>query len=135
MTKQEEQIKDLQEQLKNSNAQNERIMKMVDQLKWFSNFESNVIHWAHEKNLLDPKNSFKQFTKMIEKSGEVASALFKDDREKLIDGLGDVLVTLIILAHQNTLTLETCSKMAWNEIKDRKGKTIDGKFIKQEDLK
>ena len=31
-------------------------------------------------------------------------------------------------------TLEACLEIAWNEIKDRKGKMVDGVFVKEEDL-
>ena len=49
---------------------------------------------------------------------------------ELVDGLGDTLVTLIILAAQYGLELEDCLEYAYNEIKDRTGKTVGGTFIK-----
>ena len=52
----------------------------------------------------------------------------------LKDGIGDVIVTLVILAEQQGLSLEECLQAAWDEIKDRKGKTVNGTFIKEEDL-
>lgn len=53
----------------------------------------------------------------------------------LKDGIGDVVVTLIILAQQNGLTLEECLDMAYGEIKGRTGKMVDGVFVKSSDLK
>ena len=67
--------------------------------------KNNVINWANDKGLIKPENSFKQFIKTIEEIGEVANALNKDNREALIDGIGDVVVTLIILAKQNNLEI------------------------------
>ena len=32
------------------------------------------------------------------------------------------------------LTLESCVQAAWDEIKDRKGRMIDGVFVKEGDL-
>ena len=95
---------------------------------------SKVIVWADEKNLLKPENSLKQFTKVVEEVGEVASALARNDKTLLKDGIGDVVVTLIILAEQNGLSIGECLEAAWDEIKDRKGKTIGGAFIKESDL-
>lgn len=92
--------------------------------------KENVINWADNKGLLKPENSFKQFIKTVEEMGEVANALNKDNKEALIDGIGDVVVTLIILAKQNNLDIEDCLEHAWNEIKDRTGKTVNGVFIK-----
>lgn len=95
--------------------------------------EAFVINWAEEKNLTAKENSFKQFIKTVEEVGEIASALAKSNQEALKDGIGDVMVTLAILAKQNDLDLSTCFNYAWNEIKDRKGETVNGVFIKNDD--
>src|SRR6056300_1702526 len=90
----------------------------------------NVIKWADDKSLIDKEKSTKQMLKVIEEVGETASALAKGNKEELIDGIGDVFVTLIILAAQNGLNPEDCLNSAWNEIKNRTGKTVNGVFIK-----
>jgi NTP pyrophosphatase (non-canonical NTP hydrolase) len=92
---------------------------------------NNVIQWADNKSLLKKENSFKQLAKTMEELGETASALAKNQPDQLKDGIGDVLVTIIILAAQNGLTTKECLEAAWNEIKDRKGATINGVFIKE----
>jgi NTP pyrophosphatase (non-canonical NTP hydrolase) len=96
---------------------------------------NNVIAWADDKDLLKPENSLKQFTKVVEEVGEVAAALARNDKDELKDGIGDVIVTLIILAEQQGLAVGDCLQAAWDEIKNRKGKTVNGTFIKSEDLK
>jgi hypothetical protein len=48
-----------------------------------------------------------------------------------IDAIGDVLVTIIILSYQLELNPWDCLESAYNEIKERKGQTIDGVFIKE----
>lgn len=95
---------------------------------------NNVIAWADDKDLLKPENSLKQFTKVVEEVGEVAAALARNDKDELKDGIGDVIVTLIILAEQQGLAVGDCLQAAWDEIKNRKGKTVNGAFIKSEDL-
>lgn len=89
--------------------------------------------WSQDKEL-DKADSSKQFLKVIEEIGEVADALAKNKPEELKDGIGDTIVTLIILAQQNGLTLEECLQTAYNEIADRKGEMVNGVFIKEEDL-
>lgn len=89
--------------------------------------------WAMDKNLQNA-DSAKQFLKVTEEVGEVAAALARNDKAMLTDGIGDVVVTLIILASQNGLSLEECLQMAYDEIKGRKGKMINGVFIKESDL-
>ena len=89
--------------------------------------------WAMDKNLQNA-DSAKQFLKVTEEVGEVAAALARNDKAMLTDGIGDVVVTLIILASQNGLSLEECLQTAYDEIKGRKGKTINGVFVKESDL-
>ena len=45
-----------------------------------------------------------------------------------------MIVVLINIAERNGLTLEDCMQRAWEDIKDRKGKMIDGIFIKEGDM-
>ena len=44
-----------------------------------------------------------------------------------------MLVVLINIAKRNDLTLGNCLEVAWNDIKDRKGKMVDGIFVKEGD--
>lgn len=89
--------------------------------------------WAKTREL-DNGDSARQMLKTVEEVGEVAAALAKGKRDELQDGIGDVVVTLIILAIQNGMTLNECLLAAWLEIKDRTGETVDGVFIKCEDV-
>jgi NTP pyrophosphatase (non-canonical NTP hydrolase) len=90
----------------------------------------NVINWAEDKNIDNYDNRQAQMIKVIEEVGETASAILKDDIDAVADGIGDSLVTLIILSIQMGYHPEYCLNKAWEEIKDRKGKTINGTFIK-----
>lgn len=90
----------------------------------------NVEEWANNKGLIKQENSFAQMCKVTEEIGEVASALAKKNVENLKDGIGDSIVTLIILAKQNGLNVEECLEQAWSEISCRTGKLVDGVFIK-----
>jgi len=91
-----------------------------------------VHYWAYEKGLLKRENAPKQMLKVLEEVGETAGALLKSNEAEIKDGIGDSFVTLIILAHQLGYTPEECLESAWNEIKDRTGKTKDGVFVKNE---
>ena len=94
----------------------------------------NVEQWSIDKGL-NNGNSDRQALKFYEEAGEVAAALSRNDKEALKDGIGDTIVTLIILAQQQGWSLEECLQYAYEEIKNRKGKTINGTFIKDKDLK
>lgn len=89
--------------------------------------------WAIDKQL-DTADSSKQFLKIAEEFGEIASALARGQEAELKDAIGDTVVTLIILALQNGTDLEECLQVAYDEIKGRTGKTVDGVFVKDSDL-
>ncbi|AFO70595.1 DNA binding protein [Staphylococcus phage SA11] len=94
---------------------------------------SQVEEWSKDKGL-DNNNPDRQALKFYEEAGEVASALSRGNLEALKDGIGDTVVTLIILAQQHDMSLQECLEFAYDEIKGRKGKTVNGTFIKEEDL-
>ena len=48
----------------------------------------------------------------------------------LEDGIGDTLVTLILAADLAGLTIEGCLQAAYDEIKNRTGKMVNGQFVK-----
>jgi len=84
----------------------------------FEQLKRKVLDWADKRDLLHEKNKFKQWGKTYEEVGEIFTAMLDDDREAVMDGIGDTIVTLIIL------------EKAYDEIKDRKGKTVNGEFVK-----
>lgn len=92
-----------------------------------------VEYWSVDKGL-NKTDSTKQMLKTVEEIGEVASALARGQRDELRDGIGDVIVTLIILAQQNDMNIHECLNTAYDEIKGRTGKMVDGVFVKSEDL-
>ena len=62
--------------------------------------------------------------------GELAKATLEKDQDEIIDAIGDMVVVLTNLAHLNGLTIEQCIASAYNEISGRKGKMINGTFVK-----
>lgn len=94
--------------------------------------EIKVSNWALLKGILEKENAPKQMLKVMEEVGETAGALLKGNEEELKDGIGDSFVTLIILAKQLGYTPAECLQAAYNQIKDRTGKTVDGVFVKDE---
>jgi len=93
-----------------------------------------VEEWSIDKGL-DQADSTKQYLKVSEECGEIAAALARSDEKELRDAIGDTVVTLIILAQQNDMDLYECLNSAYDEIKNRKGETINGVFVKESDLK
>lgn len=90
----------------------------------------NVIEWGKEKGIITNSTSLHQFAKLAEEQGELAQGLLKNDRELIIDSIGDMTVVLILLATMENLSFEECLNSAYKEIAKRKGKMINGAFVK-----
>ena len=92
-----------------------------------------VEQWSKDKSLHNG-NPDRQALKFYEEAGEVGAALSRNKMDDLKDGIGDTVVTLIILAQQHGWSLQECLQYAYDEISKRKGRTINGTFIKESDL-
>lgn len=90
-----------------------------------------IRRWAAARNLLQGSTPARQFTKLEEEVTELAEAIAKDDYKEFVDAIGDCIVVLTIMAAQRGVNVEDCIDAAWSEIKDRKGKMIDGVFVKE----
>ncbi len=87
--------------------------------------------WVRERNLHTSRPET-QYVKFQEEAGELAADIAKGRDPK--DSIGDVLVTIISLALSLNVDVSECLNLAYNEIKDRKGKVINGVFVKEADL-
>ena len=93
----------------------------------------NIAQWHHDRNLIEGSDDKSQFAKLIQEAGELSDNICKGN--DISDDIGDMIVVLINIAERNNLSIEECLQRAWDDIKDRKGKMIDGVFVKEEDLK
>lgn len=91
----------------------------------------DVAKWHHDRNLIDGSTDQAQFTKLIEEAGELAGNIARG--RDVTDDIGDMLVVLINIAERNKLSLKQCLNHSWQEIRHRKGKMVDGVFIKEAD--
>jgi hypothetical protein len=102
-----------------------------------------VEQWAKDKGI-DKAESWKpQFKKIVEEVMEYKEELKKFDNVKgeeyswcydeMVE-MGDILITLIIMAQQRGYEIRDCLIHAYLKIKDRQGEVIDGSFVKSEDI-
>ncbi len=92
--------------------------------------KKEILEWAEPKGLLNPELAPQQFMKLSEEVGELANAILKGNKIEQIDALGDIKVVITILAEQLGFDIDECEEIAYQEIKNRTGKTINGTFIK-----
>ena len=89
-----------------------------------------IREWAEERGLYNAGDPKTQTLKLMEEAGEICRAVLKKDEPEIIDGIGDCVVVLTNLAHLCDTSIEECIEIAYNEIKDRKGKMDNGTFKK-----
>ena len=97
-----------------------------------------VIKWAEERNLIEGSSPERQVFKTMEEATELAVAIGRwsgwqssEGIEEIQDAIGDISVTLIIIAEQVGVSFESCLAAAYEQIKDRKGRMQNGLFIKE----
>ena len=125
-------------------------------IKTYEQTADQVVDWAEAKGIISAANPIKQLSKTQEELDETMLALqkikhleepdlsFVDIKDKTAleqtyraeveDGIGDMLVTIIILAELVGMSSVDCLNVAYNEIKDRKGEMRDGLFVKEANL-
>ena len=88
--------------------------------------------WSMERGIINNSTPLAQFAKLVSEIGELVDNIAKV--RDVTDDIGDCLVVLNTLAIMNDTTLEECLKVAYNDIKDRKGHmNTHGVFIKEGD--
>lgn len=91
----------------------------------------NIRQWAKDRGIYEKSNPTLQFVKLQEETGELASALLRNDIVAIVDAIGDSVIVLTNLAAMLDLNIEECIDVAYDEIKNRKGKMDNGVFKKE----
>ena len=95
--------------------------------------EDLVLGWAEQRGILEQGTIEGQLCKLQEEVNELKEAFEKDDRTEYADAIGDCAVVLIILADMYGLSYKDCLGAAYGVIAQRKGRMIDGVFVKDVD--
>ena len=89
-----------------------------------------IRQWANERDLIKKGDSKTQLIKLYEETGELSQSLLKNDKDGIIDAIGDSVVVLTNLAELNGVSIETCIQSAYDEISSRTGRMVNGTFVK-----
>ena len=95
----------------------------------FEHLETRVVLWHRDRNLIEGSTDAAQHTKLVEEVKELETNILLS--QPVVDDIGDCLVVLINIAERNGLSLLDCLSHAYEDIKDRKGKMVDGVFVKE----
>lgn len=93
--------------------------------------DTHIDQWGLDRGIIQNGKPLAQVSKTLEEVAELVEALVKDDKAAVMDALGDIYVTLRMVAGTYGVSMERCIQLAYEEIKDRTGYlTPDGIFVK-----
>lgn len=95
----------------------------------FKTLKPLVEQWFVDRGL-DKRDGSGQLEKLQEEVDELKQAYIEVNRQEEIDAVGDILVVLIGYCLQRGLDIEECLSVAYNVIKNRTGKVVNGVFVK-----
>ena len=90
-----------------------------------------IIQWHYDRNLIEGSTDKDQVLKLIQELGELSDSVCKGKDVK--DDLGDMIVVMLNIMERQGISMEECLQKAYDDIKDRKGKMVDGIFVKEGD--
>ncbi len=94
---------------------------------------ANIMQWGRDRDFPNGATSNGQVNKLFEEGGELSGAVTRKKAPLIRDGIGDCFVVLCMIALCEGIDPVECIAEAYEEIKDRKGTMIDGKFVKAGD--
>jgi len=97
----------------------------------YAQVEMKIIQWAEARKIIPNSTPEVQLLKAISEMGELADATIKNDKEAIVDSVGDVMVCLINYCALQDLNLVDCMEIAYDQIKNRRGTLLsNGVFQK-----
>lgn len=98
----------------------------------YAEYEMKVLQWAEARKIVPNATPQAQLNKCLEELTELFKAESQKNMDGIKDGVGDVLVCLINYCALKDIDMVSCLKLAYEEIKDRKGTLMpDGTFVKE----
>jgi NTP pyrophosphatase (non-canonical NTP hydrolase) len=95
----------------------------------FDDLEQRVISWGIDRGIKDP---IAQLRKLSEEFQELSKAVRDNNQLDIIDGIGDMMVVLTMISRiTHAGGLKHCYRSAYETIKNRKGKMVNGLFVKE----
>jgi NTP pyrophosphatase (non-canonical NTP hydrolase) len=93
---------------------------------------NKIREWGHKKGILNKGDAKTQLIKLYEETGELSQAVLENNKEDIIDAVGDIVVVLTNFAELAGSNIEDCIQSAYDEISNRTGRMINGTFVKDE---
>lgn len=100
----------------------------------YSNVEMKIIQWAEARKIIPNSNPETQLLKAVSEMGELADATIKNDKEAIVDSVGDVMVCLVNYCALQDINLVDCMEVAYDQIKNRRGTLLPNGVFRKETI-
>ncbi len=98
----------------------------------YANVEMKIVQWSTARRIIQNSTAEAQLLKAVSEMGELADATIKNDKDEIVDAVGDVMVCLVNYCAIQDIDLVSCMDSAYSQIKDRKGTLLsNGVFVKE----
>lgn len=98
----------------------------------YQELELAVIRWSEARKIIPNSTPIAQWKKAMEEMDELRDGIAWEKLDETKDAVGDVMVCLINICALLDINLVDCLKLAYEEIKDRKGyMNEEGIFVKE----
>ena len=98
----------------------------------YANVEMKIVQWSTARRIIQNSTAEAQLLKAVSEMGELADATIKNDKDEIVDAVGDVMVCLVNYCAIKDIDLVSCMDSAYSQIKDRKGTLLpNGVFVKE----
>jgi uncharacterized protein YabN with tetrapyrrole methylase and pyrophosphatase domain len=98
----------------------------------YSDIEMKVLQWSEARKIIPNSTPIAQWKKAMEEMDELRDGIAWEKLDETKDAVGDVMVCLINICALLDINLVDCLKLAYEEIKDRKGyMNEEGIFVKE----
>jgi len=98
----------------------------------YANVEMRIIQWAEARRIIPNSNPDVHLLKAVSEMGELADATIKNDKEAIVDSVGDVMVCLVNYCALQDINLVDCMEVAYDQIKNRRGTLLPNGVFKKD---
>lgn len=112
-------------------AKIERKRELIKEALRLKKLHTQIVQWGYDKGIIQANNPIAQWEKTQEEVNELREAIQNNDKEAISDAIGDSIVTLLLQAEIQKINIADCLQSVYDIISKRKGKMVDGQFVKE----
>lgn len=98
----------------------------------FSDVQNEIIRWSEARKIIPNSTPTAQLLKAFSEMGELADATAKQNRDEIVDAVGDVMVCLVNYCALADIDLVECMYVAYDQIKNRTGTMLSSGIFQKD---